>query len=82
MRTGLDDIDRGDWSFTPNALGEVVSQTDAKLQTTTFDYDKLGRLIERVEAEGTSTWTWGTSASANNIGRLASVSGPGYSESY
>lgn len=83
MKTGLDDVDRGDWSFTPNALGEVVSQTDAKAQTTDFEYDKLGRLIERDEDEGISTWTWGTSAAANNIGRLVAVDGPdSYSEDY
>jgi len=83
VRTALDDVDRGDWSFTPNALGEVVSQTDAKLQTTTFQFDKLGRMTQRAEAEGTSTWVWGTSSASNNIGRLQSVSGPGsYSESY
>jgi YD repeat-containing protein len=32
--------------------------------------------------EGTSEWIWGTSASARNIGRLASITGPGYSERY
>jgi len=29
----------------------------------------------------TSTWTWGNSSAAYSIGRLESVSGPGYSES-
>lgn len=82
MLTQRADMDMGTWNFTPNALGEVVSQTDAKSQTTTFVFDKLGRLTSRGETEGTSTWTWGTSATSNNIGRLASVSGPGYSETY
>jgi RHS repeat-associated protein len=76
------DMDLGTWNFTPNALGEVVSQTDAKGQTSTFVFDLLGRPTGRTEAEGTSTWTWGNSSAAKNIGRLASVSGPGYSESY
>jgi RHS repeat-associated protein len=75
------DVDRGTWSFVPNALGELTSQTDAKGQTTSFAYDKLGRPTSRSEAEGTATWTWGTSSTARNIGRLQSVSGPGYSES-
>lgn len=35
-----------------------------------------------IEAEGTSTWTWGDSAGSHNIGRLQSVSGPGYGETY
>jgi RHS repeat-associated protein len=82
MRTGLTDVNLGSWSYTPNALGEVVSQTDAKGQVTSFSYDPLGRLTSRSEAEGTSNWTWGNSSSAKNVGKLASVSGPGYSESY
>lgn len=82
MLTERADMDMGTWHFTPNALGETVSQTDAKSQSTTFVFDKLGRLTDRIEAEGTSTWTWGTSSAARNIGSLASVSGPGYSESY
>jgi RHS repeat-associated protein len=82
MLTARTDMDMGAWSFTPNALGELVSQTDAKNQTTTFQFDLLGRLITRTEAEGTSTWIWGTSAAARNVGRLASLSGPGYSEAY
>ena len=39
-----------------------------------------------MEAEGTSTWTWGTLAdnTVNNkyVGRLKSLAGPGYSEGY
>jgi RHS repeat-associated protein len=79
--TGRTDMDMGAWSFTPNALGETVSQTDAKGQTTTFVIDELGRLASRTEAEGTSVWTWGTSSANKNIGRIAAITGPGYSES-
>jgi len=84
MLTQRVDMDMGTWNFTPNSLGEVVSQTDANSQTTTFQFDLLGRLTTRVEAEGTSTFTWGNSSASKNIGQLASVSGPGgtYSESY
>ncbi|HJU38409.1 MAG TPA: toxin TcdB middle/N-terminal domain-containing protein, partial [Tahibacter sp.] len=82
MRIAQTDMDAGSWSFTPNALGEVTAQTDAKSQNTSFIYDKLGRLTSRTEVEGTSTFTFGTSAAAKNIGRLASMSGPGYSEGY
>jgi len=40
-------------------------------------------MTSRTEAEGTSTFTFGTSATAKNIGQLASMSGPGgYGESY
>jgi RHS repeat-associated protein len=81
--TSLSHPDRGNWSYTPNSLGELVSQTDAKTQTTTLTYDQLSRPLTRVEAEGTTTWTWGTSATAHEIGQLNTVSGPGgYSETY
>ena len=81
--TARSDMDMGSWSFTPNALGEVISQTDAKGQTTGFAYDGLGRLTSRTEAEGTSTWTWGISSAAKNIGQLSSLSGPdGYGETF
>ncbi|HXS88161.1 MAG TPA: FG-GAP-like repeat-containing protein [Steroidobacteraceae bacterium] len=82
MRTAQTDIYAGSWSFTPNALGEVTSQTDAKSQSSTFGYDLLGRVTSRVEPEGTSTFAFGTSAAAKNIGRLAGMSGPGYSEGF
>lgn len=91
MRTGSSDADRGSWTFLPNALGEVLSQTDALGQTTSFSHDLLGRMISRTEPEGagsiTSTWTWGTSAAAKNIGKLAwmEIAGTGvttYRESY
>jgi RHS repeat-associated protein len=82
MLTQRVDMDMGTWNFMPNALGETVSQTDAKSQSATFVFDLLGRLTSRTEAEGTSTWTWGTSSASKNIGQLASVSGPGYSETY
>ncbi len=82
VRTAQTDIYAGSWSFIPNPLGEITSQADAKSQNTTFGYDLLGRLTSRVEPEGTSTFAFGTSAAAKNIGRLAGMSGPGYSEGY
>ena len=65
-----------------NSLNELVGWTDAKGQSFQAGYDLLGRLVSRTEPEGTSTWTWGTSATARNIGRLASKVGLGYGESY
>ncbi|NJO12120.1 MAG: RHS repeat protein [Gammaproteobacteria bacterium] len=80
MKTSSIDMDMGSWSYTPNALGEVVSQINAKSQNTSFAYDALGRMTSRVEVEGTTTLTWGNSAGSFNIGELASVTSPGYSE--
>lgn len=88
MLTGQTDMDRGSWTFLPNALGELRYIRDAKTAapnwTTILNYDALGRMTSRQDVpEGaTSNWVWGTSAAAKNIGRLASLSGPGYSESY
>jgi RHS repeat-associated protein len=83
MRTQSIDMDMGTWNYTPNALGEIASQTDAKAQAVSFTFDLLGRPLTRVEAEGTTTWTWGTSAAGKNIGQLQSIAGPGgISESY
>jgi RHS repeat-associated protein len=76
------DSDAGTWSYDTNSLGELLSQTDANGRNTTLVYDALGRLTSRTELEGTSSWTWGNSPAAKNIGRLQSLSGPGYSESF
>jgi RHS repeat-associated protein len=82
-RTSTTDPDLGTWSYVSNSLGELVTQTDAKSQVTTVVYDLLGRPTSRAETEGTSNWVWGTSAANKNIGKLASLSGPGgYAESY
>jgi YD repeat-containing protein len=37
-------------------------------------YDKLGRMTQRTEAEGTSTWTYDTKS--KGIGKLAVITGP------
>ena len=42
MLTSQTDMDRGTWTFTPNALGELRSQLDANGITTTFTYDLRG----------------------------------------
>ncbi len=78
----VDDSDRGAWTWTRNALGEVTALRDAKGKVAQFTYDPLGRVTQRINADGTSKWTWGTSAAGKNIGRLAALSGPGYSETF
>ncbi|MBX3704369.1 MAG: VCBS repeat-containing protein [Steroidobacteraceae bacterium] len=76
------EMNSGTWTYTRNALGELISLRDAKAQTIAFSYDALGRPLSRVAPDGTSTLTWGTSAASRNIGRLTSLAGPGYSESF
>ena len=72
------DMDRGNWGYTPDALGEVVAYTDAKGTSFALHYDALSRQLDRTPNGGaTTTWTWGTSASAHEIGRLQSVTSTG-----
>lgn len=75
FKTGASDPDMGAWTYVPNALGEVTSQTDAKSQNVTFQYDKLGRMTTRTEYEGSTTWNWDTAT--KGIGKLGSVYSPG-----
>ena len=74
-RLTLTDADSGTWSYTPNALGEVISQTNPLGKKVTYTRDPLGRVSSWVMPECTSgtitgTYVWGTSAAAYNIGRL------------
>jgi RHS repeat-associated protein len=82
MKLAVDDINRGAWSWSRNALGEVTAVRDAKGQVSQFDHDALGRITHRTNADGTATWTWGVAATKKNIGRLVTLTGPGYSETF
>lgn len=64
------DMDLGATTYYHNSLGELTSWTDAKSQSFSQTYDALSRVTSRTEAEGTTTWSWGTSAGSHNIGRL------------
>jgi YD repeat-containing protein len=83
-KTASSDPDLGAWTYAYDTASELVSQTDAKGQTTTLSYDKLGRMTGRNEPDLTSTWTYDTAA--NGIGKLASTSatppGGGYQKSF
>ena len=68
-KTASNDPDLGAWSYAYDTASELISQTDAKSQTTNFAYDKLGRMTQRVEPDLTSTWTYDTAA--YGIGKLA-----------
>jgi RHS repeat-associated protein len=70
-----DDPDMGVWTYEFDALDQLTSQTDAKNQTITQGYDRLGRLTSRGELEGNSSWTYDTAS--NGIGLLHTVTSPG-----
>jgi RHS repeat-associated protein len=88
MKTSQTDLDMGAWTYLPNALGELAKLRDAKTAspnwTTIMTYDVLSRMTSRQDvAEGvTSYFTFGTSVNDRNIGRLQSMSGGGYSETF
>ena len=65
--------DRGAWGYTVDALGERTAWTDPKGQHFSATYDSLSRPLTRTEPDLFTQWTWGSSASSDNIGRLASV---------
>jgi RHS repeat-associated protein len=69
-KTVSSDPDMGSWSYGYDALGQLTSQTDAKSQTTTLAYDVLGRVTSRSETGLYSTWSYGTSSSSHNVGKL------------
>jgi YD repeat-containing protein len=80
-KISMNDPDMGRWTYTYNALGELINQTDAKNQTSTTSYDKLGRMTQRVEPEGTTNWQYDTKT--NGIGKLAKVTAlPDYKKEY
>jgi RHS repeat-associated protein len=67
----------GNWTYTPDALGEVRSYTDAKGQVFNLYYDGLSRAIERDDGVPTSgspetvtTWMWGHTPSAHDVNQL------------
>ncbi len=73
----LDDPDKGYWQYDYNAFGELEVQTDAKLQTSTMTYDRLGRIATRIDRnasgviEGDTYWFYDTAA--NGLGQLDNV---------
>lgn len=71
--TGEDDMDRGSWGYTVDALGERTAWTDPKGQHFYESYDALSRPHSRTEPDLFTQWTWGSSATNHNVGQLQSV---------
>ena len=98
LQRTVNDIDRGNWTYSYDALGELKSYGDAKGQNFSYSstdpnspYDPLGRPVTRTEklasgsADLATTWTWGNAAASHNIGQLQGITAVGaetYSEAY
>jgi RHS repeat-associated protein len=76
-KSSTSDPDMGNWVYTYYPTGELRTQRDAKSQVTEYTYDGLSRQLTRTEPEGLTTWTYGTSIAAKNVGKLVSVTSPG-----
>ena len=80
-KIGMSDPDMGAWSYGYDVLGEMRWQKNAKGQITYINYDPLGRVVKRQEADLTSVWIWDTVA--KGIGKLAAEStSNGFARSY
>lgn len=51
-KIAMSDPDKGDWSYTYNGLGELITQTNARGEASCMAYDKLGRMVKRVDGYG------------------------------
>lgn len=56
FKTGLVDPDQGAWTYNYDALGQLKTQTDARLKTVTMAYDDLGRLKTKSTPAFTASW--------------------------
>lgn len=70
----LIDIDAGLQKYSYNAFGELESQTDARGDTYSMEYDVLGRLTEKEGPEGNVYYSY--YSSGNGLGQISSISGP------
>lgn len=67
----VDDPNMGLRSFSFNAAGEILSELDANGDSTTSNYDLLGRLVERrVNGTLTGSWHYDNPAASKGLGLL------------
>ncbi len=48
-KKSMSDPDKGNWSYTYNSLGQLITQTNARGETTCNAYDLLGRQVKRID---------------------------------
>jgi RHS repeat-associated protein len=74
-KTSMNDVSMGYWSYGYDSNGNMVSQTDARGVTLTFEYDWLNRQVAKRRNGATLVYnywdnTWDTLNPANRLGRL------------
>ncbi len=82
-KIAMQDPAMGSWTYSYNPFGELVSQTDSLNQTTIMAYDRLGRMINRVEPDLNSRWSYDTgfdgTPCGKSVGKLCEAkAGNGY----
>jgi|GEM_PF-1703743 len=70
-KTKMIDPDIGTFYYEYNGFGELINQTDSKGDTIQMKYDLIGRLVQKKEKEGLTSWTY--DMAPNGIGLLQSV---------
>jgi RHS repeat-associated protein len=68
------DPDRGETFTDYNGFDEATGSLDARGWSYAFKYDALGRLVERDDHDGSTTWAYDTAP--HGIGRVAAVTSP------
>jgi YD repeat-containing protein len=66
----------GTTGYTYDADGNVITKTDARSVTTTYQYDNLNRLLSKTYSDGAtplSCYQYGSSSTCNTIGRLTNA---------
>ncbi len=77
--TEMSDPDLGYVRFEYNAFGDATGRTDALGRTTTYVYDRLGRMIAKYlpGTEGVVTYAYDSKSGSNNaLGRVAYIDDP------
>lgn len=60
QKTYMSDPAMGAWEYGYNAFGELAWQRDSLGQVVVMGYDRLGRVIQRTEADLVSQWSYDT----------------------
>ncbi|MBB3840724.1 RHS repeat-associated protein [Runella defluvii] len=72
LKTKMIDPDMGTYLYEYNGFGELIKQTYPNGNVVTMTYDILGRMLTRVDVDGTTTNTYDTGN--KGIGKLSAVS--------